>query len=54
MDDIDYRGAPRTVEERLAAVDAVSVESIAACLERYPITDGGYFVSVGPRDWPAL
>jgi predicted Zn-dependent peptidase len=54
MDDIDYYGGPRTIEQRLAAVDAVSAESIARCLEEFPITGHGYFVSVGPRDWPEL
>ncbi len=51
LDDIDYRGGPRTVEQRLAEVDAVSPESIGRYLEQYPITDGGHFISVGPRDW---
>jgi predicted Zn-dependent peptidase len=54
MDDIDYHGGPRTIEERLAAVDAVTTDSIARCLEEFPITDHGYFVSVGPRDWPNI
>ena len=51
LDDIDYHDAPRTVEQRLAAVDAVSAESIARYLERFPITEGGHFISVGPREW---
>jgi predicted Zn-dependent peptidase len=51
-DDVDYLGGPRTAEERLAAVDAVSEDSIAACLERFPITGEGLLVSVGPREWP--
>ena len=54
MDDIDYHGGPRTIEQRLAAVDAVTTESIARCLEEFPIAGEGYFVSVGPRDWPAI
>ena len=52
MDDIDYHGGPRTIEERLAAVDAVTTDSIARCLKQFPVTGNGYFVSVGPRDWP--
>ena len=51
LDDVDYRGGPRTVQQRLAEVDAVSVESIAEYLDKYPITEGGHFISVGPRDW---
>jgi predicted Zn-dependent peptidase len=54
MDDVDVRGRPRTVRERLEAVDAVSVEGIADYFERYPIGRDGYFISVGPRDWPPL
>lgn len=52
MDDVDYRGAPRTVDERLAAVDAVTRDSIATFFERFPIDRDGYLISVGPRDWP--
>jgi hypothetical protein len=51
-DDVDYRGRPRTVDQRLADVDAVSVGSVAAYLEQWPITGGGHLVSVGPRNWP--
>jgi len=54
MDDVDVRGRPRSVQERLAEVDAVSAESIAGYLEQYPIDGDGYFISVGPRDWPPL
>ncbi|MCH8970013.1 MAG: insulinase family protein, partial [Planctomycetes bacterium] len=51
LDDVDYRGGPRTVEQRLAEVDAVSRKSIGEYLEEYPITEGGHVISVGPRDW---
>jgi hypothetical protein len=51
MDDVDIRGEPRTIDQRLAEVDAVSAETIAACLERHPIDGEGCFISVGPRDW---
>jgi len=53
VDDIDYRGSCRSVEERLASVDAVSSESIGAYLAEFPITGEGYLLSVGPRNWPA-
>jgi len=53
-EDIDYRGRARTVEQRLAAVDAVTAEGIGEYLRRWPITRQGYFVSVGPRDWPSI
>lgn len=54
MDDVDYRGRPRTVEERLERVSRVTPESIAAYLKRFPITGDGQFVSVGPRRWPPI
>ncbi len=54
VDDIDYHGAPRTVEERLAAVDAITPQTLGEYLEAFPITDKGMFVSVGPRNWPIL
>lgn len=52
VDDVDYRGAPRPPDARLAEVDAVSTTSIAEYLREYPITGDGYLVSVGPREWP--
>lgn len=52
MDDVDYRGAPRTVEDRLAAVQAVNHESINRYFEQYPIDGDGFLVSVGPREFP--
>ncbi|MCG3138377.1 MAG: putative zinc protease [Phycisphaerae bacterium] len=51
MDDVDYRGRPRTVGERLAAVDAVTPQMIADYLREFPITTGGHLISVGPRHW---
>jgi predicted Zn-dependent peptidase len=53
MDDVDYRSRPRTVEERLAAVEAVSHDSLRAYFERFPIDTEGLLVSVGPRAFPA-
>jgi len=52
IDDLDTYGRPRTMETRLAEVDAVTAKSIARHLERYPITGEGMLCSVGPRDWP--
>ncbi|MFQ6049089.1 MAG: M16 family metallopeptidase [Phycisphaerae bacterium] len=52
LDDVDYRGQARTVEQRLKAVDAVTADRVAEYLQRWPIGDQGYLVSVGPRDWP--
>ena len=52
MDDVDVHGRPMTVDERLARVDEITVESVGDYLQRYPITGDGYFISVGPRDWP--
>ncbi len=53
MEDMDYYGRPRTVDEMLAAVDAVSSESISRYFREFPITVGGHLASVGPRKWPA-
>ena len=50
MQDIDYHDYARTLDERLAQVDAVTVESLHEHLARHPVAGGGYFVSVGPRE----
>ncbi len=52
VQDIDELGRPRTVAERLAAVDAVTPQSIAQYLEAWPLTGDCALVSLGPRDWP--
>jgi predicted Zn-dependent peptidase len=52
MQDVDLLGAPRTVDTRLAEVDAITVEGIADYLQQYPLTGAGHLVSVGPRSWP--
>jgi len=54
MDDMEYFDSPRTVEQMLAEVDAVSVESAAAYLQDYPLTESGHLTSVGPRRWPEI
>ena len=52
MDDMQYRGAPRTVEQMLAEVDAISADTIQECLREYPLNVDGHLVSAGPRRWP--
>ncbi len=52
IDDLEYHGRPRTVDETLAEVDAVSVDSIRDYLGAFPIDRGGHLTSVGPRNWP--
>lgn len=52
LDDIEVYDGPRSAESRLAAVEAVSRESIADYLRRFPITGEGMLISVGPRQWP--
>jgi len=49
MDDVYSWGHPRTVEERLAAVERVSHDTIREYFERFPIDGDGYLTSVGPR-----
>lgn len=52
MDDMQFRGAPRTVEQMLAEVDAISLESIHDYFQEFPISTDGHLTSVGPRHWP--
>ena len=52
MDDMHYRGRPRTVDEVLADVDAISPATIHDHFQRYPIDKGGHLAGIGPRDWP--
>lgn len=47
--DMDVLGRPRTVNERLAAVEAVTPSRIAEYLERWPLAGTGYLTTVGPR-----
>jgi predicted Zn-dependent peptidase len=49
MDDVDYRGAPRTVDDRLAAVEAIDHEACRRYFDAFPIDGEGLLVSVGPR-----
>jgi len=53
IEDLEYHGRPRTVEESLAEVNAVSVETIRDYLAAFPLDRGGHLTSVGPRNWPA-
>ncbi len=50
--DICDFGRPRTVEERLAEVEAVTGDRVQQLLVDWPITGEGLFLSVGPRLWP--
>ncbi len=52
MDDMEYRRAPRTVEQMLADVDKISVDSIRDYFTDYPVNTRGHLTSVGPRRWP--
>jgi hypothetical protein len=51
-DDLETHGQVRTAETRLAAVEAVTTESIAGYLAHFPIAGEGLLLSCGPRDWP--
>ncbi len=53
-DDVDVLGHPRTVSERLAAVEKVSVIGIREYLEAWPMSGPGWLTSLGPRDWPKV
>jgi predicted Zn-dependent peptidase len=52
VDDVETFGHVRTAAAHLAAVQAVTRESIAEYLAQYPITGEGLLLSCGPRDWP--
>jgi predicted Zn-dependent peptidase len=52
MDDMEYRGAPRTVEQMLSEVDAVTADTVCEYLQTCPIDVDGHLASVGPRSWP--
>ncbi len=52
MQDIDNHGRPRTLEERLAEVQSLTVDGLRDYLKQYPIDAEGFTVSVGPRPWP--
>jgi predicted Zn-dependent peptidase len=52
VDDMDYLGAPRPAQTRLAAVDAVSEVTLKDYFQQFPVTDSGFLISVGPRQWP--
>lgn len=51
VSDIECYGYPKTAQASLAEVEAVSAQSIAAYLERCPVTRGGTLVSCGPREF---
>lgn len=52
IEDLEYHGRPRTVEETLADVNAISVQSIRDYLNEFRFDGGGHLTSVGPRPWP--
>lgn len=54
VDDMEYRGAPRTVERMLAEVDAVTIDGIYDYFREYPVNADGHLASVGPRRWPEV
>jgi len=49
----DY-GYPRTVQERLAAIEEVTVERVTRYLKEWPVDTEGLLVSLGPRNWPEV
>ncbi|HVP12946.1 MAG TPA: pitrilysin family protein [Phycisphaerae bacterium] len=50
--DVDVLGRPRTVAERLAAVERVTADRIRQYMQTWPLDKNGYFASLGPRAWP--
>lgn len=54
MEDMEYRGAPRTVEQMLAEVDAITVNTVYDYFRECPVNVDGHLTSVGPRSWPDI
>lgn len=54
MDDLQFRGGPRTVDQMLAEVDGITPESVLEYFREFPIRGEGFLVSVGPRAWPEV
>jgi predicted Zn-dependent peptidase len=52
VDDLKTHNHVRPADTRLAAVEAVSEKTIAAYLDRHPVTGNALLLSCGPRDWP--
>lgn len=52
VQEVDVLGAPRTVAERMAAVERVTAGRVRAYLEAWPMQSPGCLVSLGPRAWP--
>jgi zinc protease len=52
VDDLEIHGRVRTAEARLAAVEAISIQTISRHLQRFPVRGDGLLLSCGPRDWP--
>ena len=52
MDDVEYRGAPRTVKQMLSEVEAVTVDTIQEYFQEFPINVNGHLTSVGPQCTP--
>ena len=52
MDDLEYYDGPRTVDQMLAEVDAITVDTVYDYFRECPINVDGHLISVGPRSWP--
>lgn len=52
MDDVEYRGAPRTVKQMLSEVEAVTVDTIHEYFQEFPININEHLTSVGPQCMP--
>lgn len=52
VQDVDELGRPRDVSERLAAVNAVTPETIRGYVQKWPMSGEGCLASLGPRHWP--
>jgi len=53
IQEVDVFGLPRTVEQRVAALEKATPATVREYLERWPLRGEGAVISLGPRDWPA-
>ena len=48
VEDLETLGTPKTLEEHLGRVEAITVESIRELLAEYPLTAEGFLATMGP------
>lgn len=52
IQEVDVFGLPRTVEQRVSALEKVTPATVREYLEKWPMNADEAVISLGPRDWP--